>query len=277
MVLVRKKSSKLEAFDEGKLMKSLLRANASKRVAKLVVEKVKEKLYDGISTEEIYKEAFRILREEEKHAAIKYDLKRALFRLGPTGFYFENYISELFREVYNYETKVRRLIRGKCVEHEVDVICKLDGDEYMLVECKYHNSQGIYTGLKTVMYTFARFLDLMEGHKLKFCENFTEVCLATNTKFSDKAKAYASCRGIKLIGWKYPKGESLNNLIDKKCLYPVTILRNVDSFSLERLANANLLLVKDLIELSAKEIRSRTGLREKDILAIVEEAEMLLN
>ena len=57
-------------------------------------------------------------------------------------------------------------MKGKCASHEIDVIAdKGDSLRYM-IECKYHNSQGIYTGLKEALYTHARFLDLNNGYKL---------------------------------------------------------------------------------------------------------------
>ena len=82
--------------------------------------------------------------------------------LGPAGFNFESYMAAVLA-ANGYEIiSIRSKVRGKCVEHEIDLsILSKNGDKAM-VECKYHNSLGIFTGLKESMYTHARFLDITE-------------------------------------------------------------------------------------------------------------------
>ena len=48
--------------------------------------------------------------------------------------------------------------------------------------------------------------------------------LATNTKFSPQVVAYSEGVGIKLMGWRYPKEESLEETIKKYKIYPITML-----------------------------------------------------
>jgi len=270
MVMIRKASGELEEFSSNKVVTAIVRSGGTPDVADRVIKKLEKKLYKGISTREIYKITFRLLDREQPSLASRYDLKGAIMRLGPAGFPFETYMGEVLAE-HDYKVKLRQRVQGKCVEHEIDIVLNR-GDEHTIVECKYHNEYGIYTGLKATLYTYARFLDLEECSKEGKCENFTGVWLATNTKFSSDAIQYSKCRGLRLLGWRYPPGEGIENLIESKGLYPITILRKLDRKSKEMLANANLMLLKDLTEKSPAEISSRTGIRERMLRDIIEEA-----
>jgi len=42
-------------------------------------------------------------------------------RLGPAGYSFETYIGELLKE-QGHQVMLRQMVRGLCVEHEIDVI-----------------------------------------------------------------------------------------------------------------------------------------------------------
>ena len=154
---VLKASGEKEEFDAGKVRKTCLRSGASKELADKTAREVEERAYDGITTREILSLTLKLL-EEEPETATRYDLKRAIMSLGPTGFPLEKFIAEVLQN-YGYKTKVGKIIRGRCVNHEVDVVAEKDGKRY-LVECKYHNASGIYTDLKVALYTHARFLDL---------------------------------------------------------------------------------------------------------------------
>jgi hypothetical protein len=45
---------------------------------------------------------------------------------------------------------IRSKAKGRCVEHEIDLAVTKEGIRVM-VECKYHNSAGTFTGLKESM------------------------------------------------------------------------------------------------------------------------------
>lgn len=270
-VTVIKTTGKKEEFDGGKVWRAVKRAGASDEVAKRVTDEVDRRLYDGISTREIYKITFNILDRERHSLASRYDLKRAIMRLGPAGFSFETYLGEILRE-HGRKVEIRQMIPGKCVEHEIDIICEEKPGSFTMIECKYHNSEGIYTGLKQALYTYARFLDL-EGRWKKFGGmKFDSVCLATNTKFSDKAIAYGKCKGMRLLGWRYPTDEGIETMIESKGLYPVTILRRLDSKSKEKLSNANLMIIKDLLDRSIEDLTYRTNISQERMRGIVKEA-----
>lgn len=267
---VVKASGETEKFDPEKIKRTCLKAGASEELANKIVKEVIRKSYDGISTKEILHIALRLLSKEKPHIAARYDLKGAMFRLGPAGFVFEHFIGEILKE-YEYSTKVHNILRGYCVSHEVDIIATKADKSYM-IECKYHNLQGIYTGLREVLYTYARFLDLLEGSKQGLCQKFEQPWLVCNTKFSEDTIGYAKCKGIKLIGWSYPEDNSLESLIEKEKLYPITMIRSLDADSLDRLASSDFILAIDLLRIPLKEINSITKISLKKLRTFADEA-----
>ena len=48
-----------------------------------------QRLYPGITTKEIYRRAFSMLRKASAHLAAEYKLKKAFQELGPSGYPFE--------------------------------------------------------------------------------------------------------------------------------------------------------------------------------------------
>jgi len=277
MVEVLKKSGLREPFNSNKVMRAVMRSGASRETAQKVVDKVEAKIYDGITTHDIYDITFRILDRERHSLASLYDLKRAIMRLGPAGYSFETYLGEILGE-HGLSIKLRQILRGGCGVHEIDVVWEEKKGDYALVECKYHNAEGVYTGLKSALYTYARFLDLREGweeSKRGYC--FTSVMLATNTKFSSASLEYSTCRGVRLLGWQYPKGAGINTLIDQKKLYPLTILRKVDPVSKRKFSDAGIMMVKDLLNNTPEQLAVKTNIPERKIGDFRNEARGLLS
>jgi len=263
-------SGEFEKFDSNKIKRTCLRAGASNKLATKIAREVTKKVYDGISTKEILHIILSLLKREEPFVAARYDLKGAIFRLGPAGFAFEHLIAEVLKE-YGYSTKVHSIINGACVSHEVDVIAEKE-DKTFMIECKYHNLPGVYTGLRDVLYTYARFLDLEEGFKKGLCQKFNQPWLLCNTKFSDDTIKYANCKGIKLIGWNYPQSRGLETMIEKKKLYPITMLRTLDRDSQEKLATVGLILIIDLLRMNTKELSELTRIPKKRLVVFINEA-----
>lgn len=267
---VVKASGETEKFDSNKIKRTCIKAGASEELANKIAREVERKSYDGISTKEILHITLSLLKKEKPAVAARYDLKGAIFRLGPAGFTFEHLIAEIFRE-YGYNTKFHSIIRGACVSHEVDVIATKNNDNYM-IECKYHNIPGIYTGLREALYTYARFLDLQDGFKKGICRKFNQPWLVCNTKFSEDAIQYANCKDMRLIGWNYPENQGLEYLIEKNKLYPITMLRKLDIDSQEKLANAGIVLIKDLITINIKELSELTKITKNKLKILSDEA-----
>lgn len=267
---VVKSSGETEKFDPEKIKRTCLKAGASEELASKIAREVAKKSYDGISTREVLHITLSLLKKAKPIVAARYDLKGAIFRLGPAGFVFEHFIAEIFKE-YSYNTKVHSIIRGGCVSHEIDIIASKDDNNYM-IECKYHNIPGIYTGLRESLYTYARFLDLQDGFKKGLCRKFNQPWLVCNTKFSEDAIQYSICKDMRLIGWNYPENQGLEYLIEKNKLYPVTMIGSLDSGSLEKLSSSDFILAKDLLRNSIKELNSITKIPLKKLRAFADEA-----
>lgn len=259
-----KASGEKEEFDAGKVRRTCVRAGASEGLASKIASEVESRVHDGISTKEIHKMTLSLLKEDPP-AASKYALKQAILTLGPAGFSFEEFMAAVLRN-YGYKTEVDVILEGKCVSQEVDIVAELDGKRFM-IECKYHNTPGIQTDLHVAMYTYARFLDLRE--------KFDQGWLVCSTKCTISARKYAECVGLKLTSWKYPK-ESIESLIDKKKLYPVTILTSVSGLERDRLFGAKIMLARDLLNYEPKELEKLTGLPESTVAKILEEVKLVV-
>lgn len=248
-IYVLKADRTRELFDQSKLEFSLKKAGASGLVVNQIIEHIKAHLGKDITTHEIYKHAFELLNKGEQPVAIKYSLKRAIMELGPSGFPFEDFIAEIFRQKgFNAETG--KIVRGFCVEHEVDVVAWND-EKLIMVEAKFHNELGIKSDLKIALYVKARFDDL---RKMKFDygkkdRELDEGWLITNTKFTSTAIEYGSCQGgIRMIGWNYPPVGNLHDMILESKLHPLTCLVSLNGREKKVLLDQGVVLCKTLLE-----------------------------
>ncbi|KUJ94185.1 MAG: Restriction endonuclease, partial [Archaeoglobus fulgidus] len=82
MLRVRKRDGRLEEFSRAKIVRTCLRAGASKKIAEKVAEEVEKRIYDGITTDEVLELVIELLFELKYEKAERYDLKRSLIRLG---------------------------------------------------------------------------------------------------------------------------------------------------------------------------------------------------
>ncbi|HKZ49552.1 MAG TPA: ATP cone domain-containing protein [Candidatus Nanoarchaeia archaeon] len=271
VIYVTKMSGEKEPFDSERIVKSLKKVGAPDNVARNVVKHIRKQLYDGIPTKEILKIALDYLHKEgyvREHA--KYNLRSAIMELGPAGYNFETYFAEILNHI-GYGTKVRQILSGKCVRHEIDIVALDKNKKKHLMEMKFHNQGGIYTGLKEALYTWARFLDLNDsGNK------FDKVWLVTNGKVSTDAMAFGKCRGMEVYGWKAPTG-SIEKLIEKNELYPITVLKSLSGFARLKFAKANIVLIEDVASMDARELQRRTGLPLNTIEAAKEEIQKVLS
>lgn len=243
MTVIVKGDGTREEFQVAKLIGSLRHAGADESLAETITGKVVKNLTEGTTTTAIYREAFKMLRKEERVTAARYAMRRAILDLGPTGFPFEDFMAELMR-AKGYETELRVIMPGRCVEHEVDVLLKKGGITAG-AELKFHNTPGFKTDLKTVLYVSARFTDIKNGVADRNEKGgLSEGWLITNTKFTGNAIDYASCSGIKLLGWSYPHGASLSDMIRETGVYPVTVLTSLSSADKSRLLTNGVTMCK---------------------------------
>lgn len=263
-----------EPFDPRKIRHTILKSGADEALADEIVKKVESQVYDGMKTGKVFDLVMKSLKEASAQVAARYDLKGSIMRLGPAGFTFETYMGEVLTQ-YGYEVKTRQSLRGRCATHELDLVFseKKDGKtQRFFAECKYHSSLGIYLDLKEALYTYARFLDLVEGHNSGVCPSFDGAWLICNTRASTEAQGYADCVGLNLLCWNYPQGKGLQNLIEEKKLYPITMLRSVDAQSQAVLSRYSFLLIRDLVRCDFEQLVSKTNLPREKLNAIVSEA-----
>lgn len=243
--LVRKADGDTEAFRPEKLKLSLKRAGASPLIIRKIVERIQAEATDTvITTAEIYKNAFRLLKKEKLGVASRYSLKRAIFDLGPTGFPFEDFVAQIMIS-QGYTATTGMLLKGACAEHEVDMIAHKD-DSRIGAEMKFHNSPGMKTDLKVALYVAARFQDLNQKLEAR-SKPFTESWLVTNTKFTSQARHYGTCVGLKLIAWSYPRSGNLQDMIESSGLHPITALTSLTKTQKQRLLKEGQVLCRQLI------------------------------
>ncbi len=193
---------------------------------------------------------FPLLKKTEQVQASKYNLKRAIFDLGPTGYPFERMVSALLH-YKGYKTKVGVVLQGECVTHEIDVLAEKDGIAYA-IECKFHSSPHTSNSVKTPLYINSRFLDVQKqwNSKTKTEAHLEQGWLVTNTRFSVDAISYAKCVGLTLLSWNYPKGSGMSKIIDRFGLYPITTLTTLNKREKEQLIAHDIILTKELGERS---------------------------
>jgi len=239
MISVIKANKTKEPFSEEKVIQSIKRARIPEPVQQETLLHVKSKIYDGITTNEIYQHILEFLDTSvHPYSKSRYSLKESIMMLGPTGYPFEDFIAKLL-EAQGYQTKVRQILSGKCVSHEIDVIAEKNGTAIM-VEAKFHNSPGIRSEVHVALYTHARFEDI------KIKNNLQEAWLVTNTKTTVDANTYAHCAGMKVLSWDYPAGGGLRELIEKSRLYPITMLTSIGQTHKISLLNNHIVLCKDI-------------------------------
>ncbi len=272
-IFITKANGEKEPFEIEKLEESLLRAHASKNNIQQITSRIIQELEDGMSTQDIYKHAFTLLQQIEKKASIHYSLRRAVFELGPSGFPFEKLIAEVFKEK-GYETKTDQMVKGHCVEHEVDVVAWKD-KELVMCEAKYHSQVGMKSDLKVILYVKARFDDLAKAQFTYNAEpqTLSEGWLVTNTKFTSSAIKYAECQGIKAVGWNYPMEGSLNDLMEESNIYPLTCLHSLSDHDKKALLEKGVVVCKDLVK--DETLLSSVGLSQVNIDAVKEEIALL--
>ena len=247
-IIITKASGKKEPFEKSKLYQSLMRAGASATLANKIVQTIELDLTVGMSTKSIYKMAHKLLSKAERPVAGRYHLKNGIMELGPSGFPFEKYVSEILAH-QGYTVQVGKMVDGKCVKHEVDIIAE-KGEQHFMIECKYHNSPGIFCNVKIPLYIHSRFKDiesqwmLMPGHEAKFHQGW----VVTNTRFTTDAITYGSCARLRLIGLDFPMKGSLREMIEETGLYPLTCLTSLTKSEKNHLLDRKIVLCKEIRE-----------------------------
>ena len=236
-----------EVFDPVRLSTSLQRSGAGEHTATRITEAITNTVAQGVSSKDVYSRAFALLRKEGRPIAARYALRRALLELGPTGHPFEDFISHLYR-AEGWEIETRKVIKGKCVSHEVDFYAShKEQNEFLAAELKYHNDPGYKTDLKIALYVKSRFDDIFA------CDSSVRSCpidrgiLVTNTKFTSEAIAYAECAGVELLGWGYPTDNNLFMRMSRAKVDPITTLTELSRAEKNLLIEQGVIAVDEIV------------------------------
>lgn len=244
--LITKANGEREPFYPEKLYNSLVHSGAERGLADVITSKIASSMHDGDKTRDIYHRAFTELRQVRSPMAARYSVKHALLELGPSGYPFEDFLSEIYKAL-GYMSKTRIIAQGRCVEHELDVVA-VKGDERIGAEVKYHNNSGIKSDIKVALYVQARFEDIAAQSGANSEMDFTDRLLVTNTKFTKQVEVYASCVGLQILSWDYPAKGNLRELIEQTGVHPVSCLTTLSKIAKRRLMEQGIVLCRQLRE-----------------------------
>lgn len=242
-----KSSGEKVKFSLDKLRNSLKRTGANKKTIEQIMNVVRDELYQGISTKEIYNRAFALLKKEKSFFASKYKLKKAIYELGPTGFPFERFVGAVLK-YSGYQIEINKTLNGHCVTHEIDVIAHKNGHT-TVIECKFHGEQGLNCNVKVPLYINSRYEDVKThwNSNTKNGTTLSKVWVVTNTRFTQDALKYGKCVGLYLLSWDYPKDNALKDRIDRLGLYPITVSTLLTNREKQFLLSRDIVLCRELI------------------------------
>jgi hypothetical protein len=254
MLKVIKGDGSQEKFSEKKFHRALKGAGVSQPHIEDVTERIKKKFSKPVRTYTLYKTTFDILKELEPAEAGRYSLKKALQDMGPTGFPFEKLVARIY-EHKGYTIQVGKILQGKCITHEIDVIAYKNPENFIIIECKFFNAPSIFMSVHTPLYVNSRFYDVYGSSKNwneYHLKDVSQCAVATNAKFSFQSVDYSDCKNIQLLGWNYPRDKGIEYYIRKYQLYPVTTLLSLSNKEKKILMRENIILCKELKENTQK-------------------------
>lgn len=274
MKYVTKADGSLQPFDRGKVRRTLRNMGLGEEDADRIAAEIEESAPDGVKTSAVLRMIRARASAVRPAVAHRTNLRRALALIRPKPD-FEEYVRVLLRE-HGYQVETGCILAGRCGEHEVDAIARKDGVT-TFVEVKHHRSHHRMTGLDEGRIARAIVEDLQEGFRSGRCtvaiDNALIVC---NTKLSEHAKRYATCRGIGHIGWDHPEEQNLKTMIEETQSYPVTIVAGVNSSVATRLAAAGVLMAKQIAYGDAGTIARDAGIPSQEVMLIAGRARAIL-
>ncbi|MBU4347969.1 hypothetical protein KJ671_00490 [Patescibacteria group bacterium] len=267
-----------EIFSFHKVLRSAKRSGASLTVSQHIAKQIEKEVYPGIKTSEIFKRIKELLSKKTPQVALKFSLREAMNKLGPTGFPFEEFIKGILIN-NGFEVKINQYISGvSSISYEIDFLAT-KGKLIYIGECKYRNMAGERVDIKVALYNYARFLDIKNNSyfkKLQANKFRIKSMLVTNTKFTTYAIKYSEYQKTELLGWKYPLNKGLEYFIEKDGLYPITILPSLKGGLKNIFIQEGIMLAKDLLDLDIDLFSKNLNIPKKYILPLIDEAKILL-
>ena len=273
MVYVTKADGSKQPFDKQKIINTCLRLQATLEQAQSIADKIEARAYDGIPTKKILQMIFLYMKKYRPAIVYQIDLRQAIamLRSKPD---FEIFAAKLF-EAMGYVVETNLIIQGRCVEHEIDVVARKE-EEVILVEVKHHVNHHTYSGLDVFLQLNSTLEDLREGYEIgKNNFRFTKAILICNTKVSEHAKRYALCKGLEFIAWKFPPEKGLERIIEEYKLYPITFLKEIERNEAYKLADVDVVIVKQLLD-DVEKISRKSGIGKNRILQLQKAAKIVL-
>jgi hypothetical protein len=152
----------------------------------------------------------------------------------------------------------------------VDVVAEKDGRR-IFIEAKFRNDYRGKVDLKDTMATWSRFIDLIDGSTMHGeTPRFDECWIMTNAKFSDRARQFGICKGMRLIGWDHPPDMTFSSMVDHTSLYPVTVIHDLKAKELEAFAHKGLMICRDISETEPHDLAQRLGFSDERSRELVE-------
>ena len=161
---VTKANGTKQLFEKSKILRTCLRMGVSRKVAEKVAKNVERSIYDGIETRKILKMVFKELGKHKPSVKYRICLRRAMSLMKPKPD-FERFIQLVLIE-NGFEVTPNVIVRGKCIEHEIDAVAEKNS-EVFLVEVKHHYNHHTPTGLDEGRIARAIFEDITEGFESK--------------------------------------------------------------------------------------------------------------
>ena len=243
---------------------------ASIYVANEAAEHIERKLYDGINTQMILQMIFQYMRKYKPAIRNLFDLRRGISIMEPKP-EFEMFVQILLSHS-GFEVKSNQILKGKCSEHEVDGLAKKDGITYF-VEAKHHFNYHALTGIDESRIARAILEDVNEGFTLGTTNlRIDRALIVTNTRYSEKAIEYGTCRNILQIGWNSPQYLGIKDMVEKGKLYPLSCLRELRNTTRTKLVNSGIVLIKQLLDQNTFTLAKNTGLTKDAALELMENA-----
>lgn len=273
LIEVIKFNKEREPFSSNKVYNSALRAGASFSLAKEISLDIEKEVYNGIKTAEIFKKVKDRLREKDIQLSMRFSLKEGIRRLGPEGFLFEDFTKKVLSN-YCMTIKEGNIVSGKCGRYEIDFLAE-NNNNFFIGECKYRNNNNSRVDINTSLKSFAILEDIEKGNT--FLGKNLRSFIVTNTRFTKDAIKYADCKGIKLLGWKYPLKRGLERLIEEKKLYPVTILPALTKYIFTIFHKEGILLATEVLSIDIDKLSKSASVSRVSLERIRNQAEVLIN
>jgi hypothetical protein len=261
--MVTKADGSRQQFDRNKIVATCMRMGATKQDAEEIAGKIESRVYDGMPTAKVLQMIFQFIHKYKPQASRLYDLRRGLSLMNSKP-EFEKFVQILLADI-GFEVVPNKILKGKCIEHEVDAIARKDGVTYF-VEAKHHYNYHAFTGLDESRIARAVLEDVSEGFNLGLTDlKIDEAMIVTNTKYSEQAMQYGICRNILQIEWSTPADLALRDIILEKSLYPLSCIRGLKTDARLQLVDSGIILINQLVAEETEEIARRTRLPQEFI------------